>query len=157
MSSHRLIKNEFGWTCEVCCQQWKGKPRAACPGVRVYDGIPNHLTTALGLAARNLKPLGEAVGCYQRGKEWVWLYDPSHTEIADPNLPPIYTWNTRPVELKTPNQLYKYNRKPGDKPHGCIWHEGSWVFLYRVEECPIADPTLPPYRDYGTAPELKTR
>lgn len=157
MSSHRLTKTEAGWTCELCQQQWRAKPRAACPGVRVYEGCIPNLTTADRLAARNLKPSCEAVGCFQKSKEWVWLYDPSAVEVANPNLPPIYTWNTRPADLKTPNQLYKYNRKPGDKPHGCIWNEGSWVYLYRWEECPIADPTLPPYREYGTFPELKTR
>src|ERR671933_873491 len=157
MSSHQLRKNDSGWTCEVCYQQWKGKPRAACPGVRLYEGCVPSLTTAERLAARNLKPKGEAVGCYQRSKEWVWLYDPSHTEVADPELPPIYTWSNRPADLKTPNQLYKYNRKPEGKSHGCIWDEGSWVFLYRWEECPIADESLPPYIERDTAPELKTR
>jgi len=82
--------------------------------------------------------------------------------MSKTQTPPVkeYTWNNRPPGLKTPNQLHKYNLKPGNaEAKGCIWHRGDsqWVLLYSPEECVIDDPTLPPYREYGTAPELKTK
>ncbi|MFP4101226.1 hypothetical protein [Coleofasciculus sp.] len=157
MTNHKLKNLSPGWTCELCQQEWKKKPRGKCPGVRLFENMDNRLKTIEQLAALNKKPQGDAVGCLRRGKDWVMLYDPNNVETINPDLPPIYTWNNRPKDLKTPNQLYRYNRKPGDNPHGCIWHEGTWVFLYRWEECPIDDESLPPYREYGTAPELKTR
>ncbi|MFP5274080.1 hypothetical protein [Coleofasciculus sp.] len=159
MTDHKLKKTETGWICELCQQQWKKKPRAKCPGVVWYDNpnqLPSHLIEAEQLAAQNLKPKGNAIGCLKRSKNWVWLFDSSDVETINPELPPIYTWNNRPKDLKTPNQLYRYNRKPGDKPHGCIRHEGDWLFLYRWEECPIDDESLPPHCEYGLSHELKT-
>lgn len=156
MNTHELEKIESGWTCKLCTQKWKGKPRAMCPGMQVYEAIPSHLTTTQQLASLNRKPTREPVGCFKKSSEYVFLYDPEHIEVDNPDLPPIYNWDNRPKDLKTPNQLYRYNRKAGDTPYGCIWHDKDWVFLYRWEECPISDESMPPYIEYGAAPELKT-
>jgi hypothetical protein len=69
--------------------------------VRVYEGMPNYLSTAQELASMNLEPLDEAVRCYKKGLGWVLLYDPWLTAIAGSNLLPTYTWNNRPQDLKT--------------------------------------------------------
>ncbi len=69
--------------------------------MRVYEGMPNYLSTAQELASMNLEPLDEAVRCYKKGLGWVLLYDPWLTAIAGSNLLPTYTWNNRPQDLKT--------------------------------------------------------
>jgi hypothetical protein len=69
--------------------------------VRVYEGMPNYLSTAQELASMNLEPLDEAVRCYKKGLRWVLLYDSWLTAIAGSNLLPTYTWNNRPQDLKT--------------------------------------------------------
>ena len=130
---HDITKTDAGWHCETCGQVWKGKPRAACPGVTVFENVPKSLASEEQLLSQNLKPKGGAVGCIKRGREWMPLYDRTDTEVADQNLPPIYTWENRPQDLQTPNQLFKYNRKPGDKPRGCIWNNGDFLFLYNWE------------------------
>ncbi len=69
--------------------------------MRVYEGMPNYLSTAQELASMNLEPLDEAVRCYKKGLGWVLLYDSWLTAIAGSNLLPTYTWNNRPQDLKT--------------------------------------------------------
>lgn len=120
MNIHELKKAEERWICEICFQKWKKKPRATCPGVDFYNEVPSGLTTGEELAKLNLKPKNEPVGCIKKSGEWIWLYEPSETEIADPNLPTLYTWDNRLKDLQTPKQLYRYNRKPGDNRYGCI-------------------------------------
>ncbi len=113
--------------------------------MRVYEGMPNYLSTAQELASMNLEPLDEAVRCYKKGLRWVLLYDPWLTAIAGSNLLPTYTWNNRPQDLKTLKQLYKYNRIPGDTPHGCIEYPERLIFLYRWEEYSVDDKYLLPH------------
>jgi hypothetical protein len=156
MIAHELKKIEERWTCEICHQKWKTKPRTNCPGIEVYKKIPNNLATEEGLASLNLKPTGEPVGCTKKNGEWVSLYESSESEIADQNLPPLYTWENRPNDLQTPNQLYRYNRKPGEKIYGCVWSKEGWVYLYKWQECPIKDESLPPYVGFGVQHNLKT-
>lgn len=157
---HKLFKKDGNWNCEVCCQKWKGKPRAACPGLPVRESFsPNQrlsLKTKYELADENLKPIGKPAACFRCNRRWDLLYWSFETELVDPNLPKIYSWENRPENSCTSYKLYKYNRKP-EKPLGCIRHHESWIFLYDLEQCPIDDPSLPPYREYGSSPELKTR
>lgn len=157
---HVLAKTDTGWACEICGQSWRGKPRATCPGVTVYTAVvPKGLLTEEQLKSQNLKPKSNAVGCFKKSKGWAFLYDIAHTEVADPNLPPVYNWGNRPPELQTPNQLAKYNRLPGNKPRGCIWNwnDGEFMFLYNWQECPVEDVSLPPYIPFGSSPELRTK
>lgn len=157
---HRLLREEQGWTCEICRQRWKGKPRAACPGLPVRESLsPGQrlsLKTEYELADRNLRPVGQPAACFRCNGRWDPLYWSFEAEPINSDLPKIYSWQNRPENLCTSYRLYKYNRKPG-KPLGCIRHDGSWIFLYDLEQCSVDDLSLPPYCEYGSAPELKTR
>lgn len=223
MSDHQLQKSKGGWHCLVCNQQWKGKPRRECPGVIVYGiknfgEVPSGLKSLIDLAAKNLKPKGNPAGCVLDGDRIHWLFSLEDTEqlypypilrqkgelktydelqalnrscngvipqgmmreytselwkffyrledcpIANPDLPPIYPWSDRPDNLKTANQLKRFNLKPGTtKPRGCSWDrwkdKWSWLYDPMDEGFEILDPTLPYCYHYESEvpPEFKSK
>ena len=157
---HQLQKlDSLGYRCQKCLFEWKGKPRGECPELPCYHAgnKPQHLLLRSDLMPRNLKPKLSPVAYYipspSRLKECRALYNESDTVEDIPNLPPIYTWSNRPDDLHTTNKLYKWNLKPGSAiPAGCIWDRTGWTFLYRKEDCAIANPDLPPCYDYSEVP-----
>lgn len=158
MSKHQLQKHDNGWQCEVCRQQWKGKPRRECPGVVVYGvktfvGVPVHLKTEQQLAAQNLKPIGKPLGCVLERDQPTWLYEQVETEQLYP-----YPIIEGVGELKRVCDLQARNLSAeGVEPRAMMWFSGTWVFLYQLEDCSIADPNLPPIYPWGDRPEnLKT-
>ena len=165
MTQHQLIKRNGGWYCEVCLLDWKNKPRTDCAGVPVYryHARPAHLLTEDELMAQNLKPTAEPVATCRimNAPYYLDLYDRNQAEIAIPDLPPVSDRSERFAELKTVNQLERYNLKPGNtEPQGCYWswRESNWVYLYRKEDCEIDNPELPPCYDKDEIPpDLKTQ
>lgn len=158
MSNHQLQKSENGWQCQLCRQQWKGKPRRECPGVVVYGvktfvGVPKYLKTELDLAVQNLKPTGKPAGCVLDGDRVTWLYN----EIDTSQLHPYPILESR-GDLKKASELQALNRSTANvTPRGMLNYGRVWEFLYCLEDCPIADPTLPPIYPWSDRPDnLKT-
>ena len=165
MTNHQLQKIESGWRCATCSQAWKSKPRTECPGVPVYnwENRPKDTTSLADLEIQNRKPTSSPVGVIGSGKSnWVYLYERGQTELIDPDLPKTYTWNNRPKELKTANQLQRFNITPGKaKPKGQCPSSSGWIYLYDPtdEGFSILDPTLPHcYRSKDDVPDnLKSK
>lgn len=158
---HQLQKTESDWRCATCSQQWKSKPRTECPGVPVYtwSNRPKNTTGIADLKIQNRRPTGSPVGVVGSGKSnWVYLYNSKNTEILDPDCPETYTWQNRPDNLKTANQLQRFNLKPGKaKPKGQCPSRSGWIYLYDPssdEGFEILDPTLPHcYRSKEDVPD----
>jgi hypothetical protein len=85
MTSHDLIKHSSTlYECRMCGQTWKTKPKARCPGLKVY---PNHhyqpLMTKEQLGfidyQTSEKALPPPVGCYYSHGTGIYvkLYDPA--------------------------------------------------------------------------------
>lgn len=160
-ANHDLIKADSGWHCSVCGWRWKGKPRGECPGVRRYvqfkeedwqETPPQNFKPSLDLKALNLKPKGNPVGCIQRkDKGWTYLYEQQDTKRLYP-----YPILEEKGDLKTEDELQGLNRSPlGITPQGMVQSYGmsEWKLLYRLEDCPIADESLPPVYSWNNRPE----
>ena len=164
MTNHQLQKNESGWRCAVCNQIWKSKPRSECAGVPVYDwnNRPKNTASRADLERQNQKPTSSPVGVIGSGKSnWVYLFDRASTELIDPNQLKTYTWQNRPKDLRTPNQLQRFNLVPGEaKPKGRCGSQSGWIYLFDPSDkgFEILDPTLPHcYRSKeDVPPELKS-
>lgn len=165
MTNHQLVKRGDRWFCELCQLDWKSKPRNECAGCPVhrYHDRPAHLLTEDELMAQNLKPIAEPAATMRvmNAPYYVDLYDRSQTEIAVADLPPVSDRSERFADLKTINQLQRWNLKPGNaQPQGCYWswRDSEWVYLYRREDCEIDNPELPPCHDKEQiSPDLKTK
>ncbi|MEC4814979.1 MAG: hypothetical protein SAK29_17115 [Scytonema sp. PMC 1069.18] len=146
MQSHNFIKTEGKWKCSVCGWEWKSKTTTLCPGVTRYEWStkPPNLKTAVELKRLNLKPKPSAEvrgTIFSMKNGFYWLYDDKDSEIDNPDLPPIVSWDNR-AGLKTPGELKKLQLEPGDtKPKGVasVWDTESeevvWIPLYNPEEC----------------------
>lgn len=132
----------------MCRWDWSKKPDTSCPGVPRYDWgkQPEELRSLIELHKQNLKPKAGTLkaGCRWLKSEttWLWLYDINDAEVDDPDLPPIYSWDARPPELKTPGELRQQSLSPeGVSPKGCAWvfdkkeEWGKWIYLYHPEDC----------------------
>lgn len=144
MPNHNLLKANGKWKCTVCSWEWKSKTATLCPGVTRYDWStkPQNLKTVVELKRLNLKPKAEVKGTiFSMKSGFYWLYDEKDSEIDNPDLPPIFSWDNR-AGLKTPGELKKLQLEPGDaKPKGVasVWDKESvevvWIRLYDPEEC----------------------
>lgn len=147
---HQLIKNDAGWYCEACKLQWKGKPRAECPGVPYYNQIPSHLKTERDLNKENLKPTASPVGVIRYvNNNPTWLYDPTKTEQLYP-YPIVRSADglKSALELRTLNLSTK-----GVEPRAMHWDFVDWQLLYDPADCSIIDPELPPIYPIMERPE----
>lgn len=156
---HDLVKLNSGYRCNLCQQEWRGKPRGECVGVPIVQSVPRDTCTMRDLAPQNLKPVDPPVACMKIGNRLEYFYPKGcKTEIADPDLPPIVTFYHRPDELKTVNELKPLNRRSGNAPvQAVMWINDQWLELYRVEDCEIANRVLPQIYAWGNRPDhLKT-
>lgn len=146
MQNHNFIKTGGSWKCTVCGWEWASKSTTLCPEVTRYDWStkPPNLKTAVELKRLNLKPkAGDGVKgtVFSMKGGFYWLYDEKDSEIDNPDLPPIFSWDNR-AELKTPGELKKLQLEPGDtKPKGVasVWDKESeavvWIRLYDPQDC----------------------
>lgn len=154
-TAHQLVKDGKEWRCEVCHQQWKGKPRKpSCPGIRWYARgfapalIPQSMWRSIYLHSLNFRVKdGELPrGCWGESN-WYLLYEDDQLEIADPTLPPAYLLESsgfkemvRSPEMKSVPELRKEHLqpKPNAQPCGCYRqfdNYGKWLMLYHVNDC----------------------
>lgn len=55
MIAHKLTSTKKPFRCSVCLQTWQGKPRSECPGLPVYERVPDDLTLRDNLFQKGLK------------------------------------------------------------------------------------------------------
>lgn len=120
-----------------------------------YDFAPLNLK-----AEDNLEDAGDedtssprvvrAVGVVWRNRNWTYYYLPKDTEVADPNLPPIYK-SYKKLQSVYPNsvaelKLEERNLLPRESAVvGVVWNEFHKLFEYYYQPglCQVADPSLP--------------
>lgn len=74
--THTLEKTTDGFTCTVCYQSWKHKPKSECPGLRLYawDSAPDTLKRRDDLFGLGLKLAEGQQPAACMGTTWVPLY-----------------------------------------------------------------------------------
>ena len=169
LRTHQLIKKTIDGKlknyCTLCQQNWQGKPRKPCPGAKLvkysYE-LESKYKPEDWVKRDNLR-LTDVVCCYEKDKEYVYLYAPDGaTELWYPDLPTILDdlSYAQKLEFSLPgfdNQLClkneiglkSLNLKPTGSPVCCywasyMWGEGDFELLYNPLDCQILDPALPP-------------
>ena len=146
MAEHNFVKEGKRWKCTECDWTWTSKSKTECPEVTRYtwDERPENLKTEVELERLNLKPK-EGVFIYgvifsMKGG-FYWLLRLEDTEINNPDLPPVYSWDNL-GNLSTPGRLRKIGLEVGNaKPKGTasVWdkekEEVIWIPLYDPEDC----------------------
>ena len=146
MAEHNFIKEDKRWKCTVCGWTWTSKSKTICPEVTRYNWTerPENLKTIVELERLNLKPKEETIErgvIFSMKGGFYWLYSLEESEIDNPDLPPVYTWDNR-GDLKTSGQLKNIGLEIGNalpKGTASIWdkklEEIVWIPLYDPKDC----------------------